>query len=155
MPYCFPRSINQHPRAGETHHLPHSFAHGRFVAVHGALFARTLFFTERAAIQSGMGIVQQRFTFRTETCILLFLSAIDADHPLYRLLFVGNSILFHLLFIILKKQLKISQNLQASIRLVLVPWCISMILYSATFTDFNLTISFSRFFSLETRLVNH
>lgn len=96
MPYRIPRSINQHPRAGETHHFPHPFAHGRFVAVHGALFARTLFFTERAAIQSGMGIVQQRFAFRTEACVLLFLPAVDADHPFYRSFFAGNSVLVHL-----------------------------------------------------------
>lgn len=147
MSYRFPRSINQHSRSGETHHLPHSFAHGRFVAVHRALFARTLFFAERAAIQSGMGIVQQRFAFRTENSVLLFLPAVDADHPFYRSFFAVNSVLVHFLFI--------SQNLQASIRLVLVPWCISMILYSATFTDFNLIISFSRFFSLDTKLVNH
>lgn len=47
------------------------------------------------------------------------------------------------------------ENRQANILLLLVPCCILIILYSDTFTDFNLAHSFSRFFSFETKLVNH
>ena len=61
MTYGGPRGVEYHSRSGEAHGLPHPFTHDRFVAVYGTFLARTLFFTERATVETGVCIAQQFF----------------------------------------------------------------------------------------------
>jgi hypothetical protein len=93
MPYCRPRSIDQHAGAGKAHYFPHLFAHGRFVAVYGTLLAGTFLFTEGTTVQPCVGVMQQFFTCRTESPVLFFFAAVEADHQFYSPFFTGDTVL--------------------------------------------------------------
>lgn len=72
MTYGGPRGVEYHSRSGEAHGLPHPFTHDRFVAVYGTFLARTLFFTERATVETGVCIAQQFFAVGAKNGILFF-----------------------------------------------------------------------------------
>ena len=59
------RVFPNHARPGITHHHLDLFAADFLIAMNGALGTRRLFFTEPAAFQSHVGIIQQPLTFRT------------------------------------------------------------------------------------------
>lgn len=70
----------QHAGTGVAHHLAHPFPHVLFIAVHGAEAARLFPFSKAAAVQPGVGIVQQGAAFGTQFAVSFLVSAIEADH---------------------------------------------------------------------------
>ncbi len=135
MADSFPRCIEQHPRAGETHYCPHPFTHCRFIAVYRALLARTLLLPERTTVETRMCIVKQFLAIGTKNSVLLLLPAVDTNHQFYHLLLMCNTLFLHFLFLNSTKIRKITENLSNSVlylcgmRKLLCPQCKIAALY--------------------------
>jgi hypothetical protein len=78
--------IKEHARAGVTHNLPDTFAHGGFIAMHGAFGTDRLVLLKWAFIDPLVGILAQFPALLTQPggCTVLPV-AVDMDHALHGL----------------------------------------------------------------------
>ena len=72
-----------HSRSCPSHYFTHPFFHFRTVAVYGAFSARRLPVSKPAMFQSADGILQEFGAVRAQTCVALFLLAVQSYHLLY------------------------------------------------------------------------
>lgn len=72
-----------HSRSCPSHYFTHPFFHFRTVAVNGAFSARRLPVSKPAMFQSADGILQEFGAVRAQTCVALFLLAVQSYHLLY------------------------------------------------------------------------
>ena len=80
--------IQYHAWTSPSHHVSHSLAHIRFIAMDRTQTASGFPFAKRAVFKSFIGIFQQSLTLWTELLISLFLLAIKTDHQSDYLFFV-------------------------------------------------------------------
>lgn len=102
-----------HSRSCPSHYFTHPFFHFRTVAVYGAFSARRLPVSKPAMFQSADGILQEFGAVRAQTCVALFLLAVQSYHLLYNPLLFLYSFhrLSHIFFPPVHKKPRRSQTL--------------------------------------------
>ena len=82
VPERIERTIPQQAGTRITHHAPHPFPHGYFVAMNGAFLANRFPVAEPTAIQPDNGIREQFPTLRTKLPVPFPVDTVKTDHPL-------------------------------------------------------------------------
>ncbi len=83
--------VQQHPRAGITHHLSNPLPHLAFITMNRTLLAGGFPLSELAGVQPPMGIRQQFPATRAQVLVALLFPAIKPYHLLHHSLFPFNA----------------------------------------------------------------
>jgi len=84
MSKCQIRVVEQHPRSGKPHHLPHSLSHVRLIAMDRAPRTSGFILPERAFIEPAHGVREELLALRAQMPLAVVLSTKNADHCLNR-----------------------------------------------------------------------
>ena len=89
MPDGHDGMMKDHARSGIAHHVFDALAHLGFVAVHRAVLAGGFVITEGAFFQAVICVFPELGTFLTERIGGVILAAVQADHRLHSISFLG------------------------------------------------------------------